>query len=113
MAFDPPIERAQRWDVLIQQGSTFERTLEAVGVDLTGMALRGQIRRSHGDPQILAAYTITLTPPRTFKVELAATVSATLPAGRLVHDIEAYVQATGFVARLLEGRAIVTPEVTR
>lgn len=113
MAFEKPLERAHRWDVLIQQGSTFERTMDFVGLDLTLLQFRGQIRRSHSDSEVLAAYSFVVSLPETLTVFLDAEQTEMLPAEKLVHDIEAYIPQTGFVARVLEGRVTVTPEVTR
>jgi hypothetical protein len=111
VAFELPIAQAQRWDVVIQQGSTFERTLDFIDLDLDGMFFRGQIRRSHEDPEVLADYEFTITLPNTLTVRLEAEQTELLPPGRLVHDIEAFIP--GYVARVLEGKVKVTPEVTR
>jgi hypothetical protein len=113
MAFDAPVERAVRWDILIQQGSTFERTLEFIDVDLAAFQFRGQIRRSHDDDEILASFDFLKTGPSELQISMSAVVTQGLPAEPLVHDIEAFIDETGFVARVLEGKVDVTPEVTR
>lgn len=113
MAFDAPVERAVRWDIVIQQGSTFERTLEFIDVDLSAFQFRGQIRRSHDDAEILGTFDFLKTGPSELQISMPAIATEALPAEPLVHDVEAFIDETGFVARVLEGKADVTPEVTR
>ena len=115
MPLDAPIERAERWDVLIQQGSTFKRSLEFEGLDLSLFSLRGQIRRAHAAPTALAEYEFELEGTNVLHISLPDSVTEALPEGRLVHDVEIYVDEPGhqFVARVLEGNVTVTPEVTR
>lgn len=106
------VKQAARWDILIQQGSTFLRVLE-FDVDISDAHFRGQIRRSHADPAVLGEF--TFEPISEFSVALRMTAEETeaLPAERLVHDIEVFTQDDIYVARILEGAVRVTPEVTR
>jgi len=107
------IGRALRWDVTIQQGSTFVRTMDLLELDLTDLTFRGQVRREHEDSEILAEYAFEVELPNTLTVKLTEAQTAALPAERLVHDIELVRSDPPFVARILEGRVKVTPEVTR
>jgi len=107
------IQKAVRWDVEIQQGSTFIRTMDLLELNLDGLWFRGQIRREHGDEEVLAEYEFDVTLPNTLTVKLTDAQTEQLPAERLVHDIEMVRDDPPFVARILEGRVIVTPEVTR
>ena len=107
------IQKAVRWDAIIQQGSTFVRTMDLLELDLSGLWFRGQIRREHGDEEVLAEYTFEVELPNTLTVKLTEAQTQALPAERLVHDIEMVRDDPPFVARILEGRVIVTPEVTR
>ena len=107
------IQQALRWDVVIQQGSTFVRTMDLLDLDLTGLTFRGQIRHEHEDDEILAEYEFEVELPNTLTVKLTEAQTQALPAERLVHDIEMVRDDPPFVARILEGRVIVTPEVTR
>ncbi|MFO8008709.1 MAG: hypothetical protein R6V05_13340 [Candidatus Brocadiia bacterium] len=107
------IQEAVRWDVTIQQGSTFVRTMDLVGLDLTGLEFRGQIRREHEDTEVLADYTFEVTGTNTLTVSLTDEETEELPAERLVHDIELVRISPPFVARILEGTVRVTPEVTK
>lgn len=114
MAFEEPIRRAAPWHAYIQQGSTFQRTITVPGLDMTDLSFRGQIRRNHRSAEVLAEYTVELVEPDTVRVTLDAAATADLPARRrLVHDVEAYNPDESFVARILEGRVAVSPEVTR
>lgn len=108
------IDRAARWDIHIQQGSTFLRTLDfGEDVDLSSFSFRGQIRRAHADPAVLGELAVTALSERLVEVRLTPEQSAALPAGRLVYDIEMHTADDAWVARILEGSANVTPEVTR
>lgn len=104
------------------QGSTFTRTLvykvDGSAVNLTGYTARMQVRKSVTDSTVLlslatddssivitgATGTITLTVP--------ATTMAAVSAGSWVYDLE-IVSSGGVVTRLIEGKFVVTPEVTR
>jgi hypothetical protein len=114
MAFEKPIKQAQRWDIVIQQGSTFERSMTFVGMTFDSiLGFRGQIRATHESTDVLAEFACTTEGDNILHLRIEAGVTATLPPGRLVHDIEAYLPQDVFVARVLEGRVTVTPEVTR
>jgi hypothetical protein len=106
------IEQAARWDITIQQGSTWGRALDFGAVSIANVEFRGQIRRNHEDHEILAMFAFAKT-GNVLGVSLTAAETEALPAERLVYDIEAFTTLDAFVARLFEGRATVTPEVTR
>jgi hypothetical protein len=106
------IQQAARWDTLIQQGSTFSRTL-LFEVDISNVTFRGQLRRSHGDDVELASFTCVPLNAETLLVFLTPAETSALPAERLVFDIEAFTPGDAAVARILEGVLRVTPEVTR
>lgn len=106
------IEQAARWDITIQQGSTWGRALDFGDTSIANVEFRGQIRRDHDDSEVLASFAFSKT-GNVLSVSLTADDTEALPAERLVFDIEAYTTQDAFVARLFEGRANVTPEVTR
>lgn len=106
------VGQAGRWDTVLQQGSTFVRTLE-FSVDIDAMNFRGQIRRTHRDPNVLAEFTFEHLDERTLSLRLDAEATAALPAERLVFDIEAYPEGETYVTRVIEGQLRVSPEVTR
>ena len=107
-------ERAARFDITIQQGSTFLVGFEFNELDsLDGVSFRGQVRRTHSDPDLLSVFDITRTGPKSIQVKLWPGQTQSLPVERLVYDIEAYTEDDAFVLRVVEGRVRVTPEVTR
>lgn len=114
-------------DMTIEQGADFSRRVvyKVAGspVDLTGYTARGQIRSKPSAAAALASFTITFETPRTtgaFLIELSATTSSAFEVGdditraenRLYYDIE-LVTPTTKVIRILQGRLIVSPEVTK
>lgn len=112
----PQIDKAGKWDTLVQQGSTFMRSLSFSNFDITGFSFRGQIKRQHADRNPLATYTITQEANNEISIYLSSQASAGLPAGNLVHDVEMFYAESGvdqYVARIVEGKVKVTPEVTK
>ncbi|MEU9333144.1 hypothetical protein AB0D49_08260 [Streptomyces sp. NPDC048290] len=103
------------WDLYIEQGSTFVQTYTVVDdPDFTwvGWGARAQIRSAPADSGELL---LDLTPHlaiigAAIRLALPATVTQTLTRNG-VWDLEVY--QGGTVVRLLNGRAVVSPEVTR
>lgn len=117
-----------RKNFIIEQGSTFERTIYRREADrvtpepLTGMNARMQIRDGIDNTAILVSLTsspaagLTVNGPLgQVDIRIGADVTATLPTdGDLVYDIEMVDQVDPTeVLRLLEGEIRVSPEVTR
>ncbi len=123
---------AGKYDITAEQGSTFGLNMNYKDDDdnpitLAGYNARMQVRRSHnnsvmllsGDAHSPSGTNITLTvedsgaalPTGNVKVDILASTLSTVPAGNHVYDIE--LVSGNSVTRLLEGRFIVTPEVTR
>ncbi len=105
-------------DLTINQGATFKRDVTIADADntpvnISGNTFRGQIRRRASSEDILATFTCTITDPLLGKLSIDLTDAQTsaIPAGHWVYDIE-WVNGSD-VARLLEGGAITTAEVTR
>jgi len=76
-----------------------------------------QVRESHSSPNTIASLTvgngITITGSTgTISITLTAGQTTTLIPGTYVYDVEIQ-SPNGEVIRLLEGKFIVTPEVTR
>lgn len=110
------------------QGATFEKTLtwkDAEGelVPLDGYTARMQVRDGFDAEDTIVDLstdegTITLTDPGEITVVIPADKTAEIDAGtstwgkRYRYDLE-LVSPQGRVKRLLEGRFIVTPEVTK
>lgn len=113
---------AARHDFVVEQGTTWRRTVEYKNADgtpfvLTNWTARMQVRARHtsaGTPLldltianggvVIAGNVLTLT--------ITAAQSALLPVGRAVYDLE-IVSPAGEVTRLIEGSIIVDGEVTR
>lgn len=104
--------------ITIQQGATYQDTFNissgGVPINLTGATLRGQVRSDYGSDTILASFVPTIVNAATGQAALTipATVTASIPDGRQVYDVELELPG-GVVLRLYEGTAYVTPEVTR
>ena len=109
---------AAKYDIIIEQGSTFALTLyykDDVGdaIDLTGYTVDMDIRDSHGGTEIVAA-TISITDAPTGKIAIgiSATLTAAITAEAGVYDIELTEIATDIVKRLMQGDVLISPEVT-
>lgn len=111
-----------KYNMVCPQGSTFNENLtysiNAINVDLTSYTARMQIRDSHTS----TSAKLTLTTENsgivlggaagTINIIISATSTASIPAKEYVYDLEV-ISSSGFVTRLIEGKFIVTPEVTR
>jgi hypothetical protein len=115
---------AGNYDLQITQGKTYDvpfayKTGAGVAIPLTGYTLRMQIRASYD----ASTYFLELTTANgrlplnaaagTWQILLSASVTAELPYGEHVYDLEAYNSSTGHVIELLRGKCRVLPEVTR
>lgn len=109
--------------IKIEQGATFRLSLiwedaSNTPVNLTGWTARMQVRRNYKADVPLLTFTtengaIALGGSAgTIEVTGLATLTDDVPAKLCVYDLELQ-SPTGFVKRLLEGTALVTPEVTR
>ncbi|SNS83568.1 MULTISPECIES: hypothetical protein [unclassified Azospirillum] len=114
---------AGQYDITVEQGTTFalqiavkSRNLSGATTarNLVGMTGRGQMRRKYSDPEIAAAFSVTIPDPAggIVAVGLTAEQTAGLLAKPHVYDIE-LVSPDGAVMRLVQGAATVTPEVTK
>lgn len=113
---------AARYDITIEQGSTFVFDLEVTGVDLSsGYTARMQGRTSHAATSTTfsltngSGITISYSAGNSHLVPTltaTATTAMTAPSSG-VYDLEYEHTASGVVTRILEGTYYVTPEVTR
>jgi len=106
-----------KYNIVAEQGATFNLNfrVETDGVpwNLTGYTFKMQVRRSTSATTTLINLTsATMTSVGHVSATVNATTMATVPAGRWVYDIE-LTSSGGQVTRILEGRFIVTPEVTQ
>jgi hypothetical protein len=113
---------AAHYDLIIEQGATFEKTVtwkdsDGNAVDLTGYTARMQIRRSKSSTTTILSITtddaITLGGTAgTVAISIPAATTATFTFRRAVYDLE-LVSGGGVVYRLLEGVVGLSKEVTR
>lgn len=115
---------AGRYSIVCEQGATKSiqmvwRDSEGDPIDLTDYSVRSQVRQTHHsiDPILDLGdegYISILTPETNgqLSIVIPASVTASLPSGRFVFDIELE-DDVGTVTRLIEGSFVVTPEVTR
>ena len=118
MPIFPQIEKAGKWDTLIQQGSTFTKSIEFENFDfdISDFSFRGYIKRKHTDKVFVSAYTFSIISNNEIEIYMSSYDTAKLIPGIMFHDIEIYYEENGtdlFVARILEGKVRITPEVTK
>lgn len=112
-------------DLIIEQGASWGATVavknsDESAFDLSGYFVRGQIRNSYGStgvlldlaPVIRSGVNGSALISGLIDIDLSATGTANLPINQARFDIEIY-NTAGEVTRVLQGKAIVTPEVTR
>lgn len=111
-----------KYNMVCPQGSTFSQELtysiNSVNVNLTGYSARMQVREKHTSTSTILSLTtanggISLGGSAgTITITISATTTAGLAAKEYVYDIE-LVSSSSIVTRIIEGKFIVTPEVTR
>ncbi len=110
-----------KYNIVAEQGATFNLnfTVQTDGVpwDFTGYTAAMQVRQSTSSATTLlnlssANGDITMNSSGEVSVTVSATEMTPLPSGRWVYDIE-FTSPGDEVTRLLEGRFIVSAEVTQ
>jgi hypothetical protein len=106
-----------KYNIVAKQGATYNLnfTVETDGVpwDLTTYTFAMQVRRSTASTTTLLNLTsATMNASGEVSVTVLAATMNGVPAGRWVYDIE-LTSAGSQVTRILEGRFIVTPQVTQ
>jgi hypothetical protein len=110
-----------KYNIVCPQGSTFSQeftySINDVLVNLTGYTARMQVREKHTS----TTAQLTLTTENggivlggtlgTFTVNISSSNTAGLFAKDYVYDLE--LVSSGTVTRIIEGKFIVTPEVTK
>lgn len=103
-------------NLVVDQGSTFTTTIDLTDenddpIDLSTYTGAGQIRK-HYTSSNSTPFTVSLGGAAgTVTLDLTATQTANLTAGRYVFDVELTTGST--ISRILEGIVTVTPQVTR
>lgn len=113
--------KSGKYNFVCQQGSTFSEQLiwsiDQNPVDLTTYTARMQVREKYKSPNYILNLTtenggITLGgDDGTIDIDINSTTTSNIVAKEYVYDIELI--SSSVVTRLLEGKFIVTPEVTR
>jgi len=115
------MQQPASYDLVMYQGASWDYTftweINNVVVNLTSFTARMQVRLSYSSTAIVLGLTsgsgITLGGALgTISLAVNAATTAAIPASSYVYDLE-LVGSTGEVTRLVEGKFIVTPEVTR
>jgi len=104
-------------NIVAEQGATFNLNfrVETDGTpwNLTGYTFAMQVRRStSASTTLLNITSATMTSVGHVSATVSAATMTDVPAGRWVYDIE-LTSSGGQVTRILEGRFIVTAEVTQ
>ena len=106
-----------KYNIVAEQGATFNLNFrvetDGVAWNLTGYTFAMQVRRSTSDASTLLNITsATMNSVGHVSATVNATTMSDVPAGRWVYDIE-LTSSGGQVTRILEGRFIVSPQVTQ
>jgi hypothetical protein len=110
-----------KYNIVAEQGATFKLnfTVQTDGTPwvLTGYTAAMQVRQSTSSATTLlnlstSTGAIVLTSPGEVAITVSSATMSTIPAGRWVYDIE-FTSPGNEVTRLLEGRFIVSAEVTQ
>ncbi len=112
----PLINKAGRLNLLIQQGSTFERTLRFTDFEISEYLFRGQIRREHKSRNPIVHFSFDILDEYSLRMYLLPAQTELLKDRKYIYDIEMYTTQDSedtYVARILEGKIDATPEVTK
>ena len=114
---------AEKLDLEIDQGSTFEHELtwyavDETPIDLTDYTARMQVREKLTDS--IKIFDLTTEnggivlggAAGTITINISASASSAVSVSKNVYDLEVE-SLTGFVTRLVQGRFYIDPEVTR
>lgn len=106
-------------ELTVDQGSTFESTIDLVSddgaaINVAGYVFSGQIRKSYYSANATANITITITNAANGNVTMSmnAATTANIKAGRYLYDVK-MTDTSNTVTRLVEGVITITPQVTR
>lgn len=103
------------------QGADLNATIcltesDSTATDLTGYAVRGSVKHRYGDSAALLDLAPTVATPATdgyIKFAISSTLTAPLPVGQFVYDIEKYpTNNANAVDKVLKGYFNVEPEAT-
>jgi hypothetical protein len=107
-------------ELYMDQGATFNNVINLTDdvtntyVNVSGYAVRSQMRRSYYSVNASANIVCTITDAANGEItmSLGASNTSLIKAGRYLFDLET-VDRSNTVSRVLEGIITVTPEITR
>lgn len=106
-------------ELTLDQGSTFETTIDLINEDGTAINVAGcifssQIRKSYYSSGITANLTVTVanTANGNLTLTLNAATTTNIAAGRYLYDVK-MTDTANVVTRIVEGIITVTPQVTK
>tara|TARA_Y100001937_G_scaffold107219_1_gene149697 strand:+ start:227 stop:565 length:339 start_codon:yes stop_codon:yes gene_type:complete len=110
---------AGKYDIVIDQGSSFALDLtvqeEGVAKNLSTYSVRSQLRQTITSSTLTATFTgaVLNAAQGKLQISLSPTQTANITPGKYYYDVEIFTSSDAVVTRLLQGTAIVSPEVTR
>ena len=110
---------AGKYDLVIDKGSSFALDMtvqeDNVAKNLTGYSVRAQLRPTQTSSTLTASFTGTVVNATEGKIQisLSASTSGNIAPGKYFYDVEIFTSSDAIVTRLIQGTAVVTPEVTR
>ena len=113
---------ATNYNISTYQGDFLQATLSLKDsnnnrIDLNGYDVRGQVRNGYGATGVLLNLnpTITSSVSGIINITFNSDITKDLPVGLFVYDIERFPSGipTGNTIKLMAGKFIVSPEVTR
>lgn len=106
-------------ELIVDQGTTFETTLDLVGddgaaINVAGYLFSGQIRKSYYSSNVTANFLIVPTNNANGNITmtLSAATTANIKPGRYLYDVK-MTDTSNTVTRIVEGVITVTPQVSR
>lgn len=109
---------AAKFDIIIDQGSDFQINI-AIEEDGSPMSLGNHTARASMRARMESTTDHDFTTSingSTVTIQMSHTTTAAITAGSYVYDVEIFTGSAGSetsVTRILQGKATVTPEVTR
>lgn len=106
-------------ELTIDQGATFESSIDltnddGTSINLAGYSFLSQIRKSYYSSNITANITVSVVDAANGNVKLSITSAntANIAPGRYLYDVK-MTSGTNVTTRILEGIVTVTPQVTK
>jgi len=116
---------ASTYDISITQGESLDllfklKDSSGIALNLSGYNTRGKVKYSYGstgtlldlEPVIVTGVNNSFLASGQITVSISASESSSLPITQAVYDIERYTLNDVVVHKVLNGKFIITPEVT-